>query len=100
MLLIQRHLLLSYSPSPEPVILNVYGAQESIPRNEFHQPSSLAGRYDNPIPPRFLAPIDSLKIPALSKNLSTVTVQPTLQYAIRVGAPEITILQQLRVSVQ
>ncbi len=25
---------------------------------------SLAGRYDNPIPPRFLAPIDYLKIPA------------------------------------
>ncbi len=25
---------------------------------------SLAGRYDNPIPTRFLAPIDSLKIPA------------------------------------
>ncbi len=25
----------------------------------------LAGRYDNPLPPRFLAPIDSLKIPAL-----------------------------------
>ncbi len=25
---------------------------------------SLAGRYDNPIPPRSLAPIDSLKIPA------------------------------------
>jgi hypothetical protein len=24
---------------------------------------SLAGRYDNPIPPRFLAPIDCLKIP-------------------------------------
>jgi hypothetical protein len=24
---------------------------------------SLAGRYDNPIPPRFLAPIDYLKIP-------------------------------------
>jgi hypothetical protein len=24
----------------------------------------LAGRYDNPIPPLFLAPIDSLKIPA------------------------------------
>jgi hypothetical protein len=28
-------------------------------------PCSLAGRYDNPIPPRFLAPIDCLKIPAL-----------------------------------
>ena len=26
---------------------------------------SLAGRYDNPIPPWFLAPIDCLKIPAL-----------------------------------
>jgi hypothetical protein len=26
---------------------------------------SLAGRYDNPIPTRFLAPIDFLKIPAL-----------------------------------
>ncbi len=25
---------------------------------------SLAGRYDNPIPPGFLAPIDCLKIPA------------------------------------
>ncbi len=23
---------------PEPVFLNVYGAQESIPRNEFRQP--------------------------------------------------------------
>ena len=27
--------------------------------------NSLAGRYDNPLPPRFLAPKDSLKIPAL-----------------------------------
>ncbi len=26
---------------------------------------SLAGRYNNPIPPRFLAPKDCLKIPAL-----------------------------------
>jgi hypothetical protein len=30
--------------------------------------ASLAGRYDNPIPPRFLAPIDCLKIPALFVN--------------------------------
>jgi hypothetical protein len=50
----------------EPVLLNVYGAPELIPRNEFRQPiCSLEGRYDNPIPPRFLAPIDFLKIPAL-----------------------------------
>ncbi len=48
----------------EPVLLNVYGAPELIPRNEFRQPMYLAGRYDNPIPPRCLAPIDSLKIPA------------------------------------
>jgi hypothetical protein len=29
---------------------------------------SLAGWYDNPIPLRFLAPIDSLKIPALERS--------------------------------
>ncbi len=42
----------------EPVFLHDYGAQESIPRNEFRQLNlcSLAGRYDNPIPPWFLAP--------------------------------------------
>jgi hypothetical protein len=28
----------SYRIKPEPVFLNVYGAQESIPRNEFRQP--------------------------------------------------------------
>jgi hypothetical protein len=31
----------------------------------------LAGRYDNPIPARFLAPIDCLKIPALYYCIST-----------------------------
>jgi hypothetical protein len=40
--------------NPEPEFSNVYEALESIPRNEFHQPSSLAGWYDNPIPTRFL----------------------------------------------
>jgi hypothetical protein len=28
----------------------------------------MAGRYDNPIPIRFLAPIDCLKIPALAEH--------------------------------
>ncbi len=53
--------------APEPVFLNVYGNQESIPRHQFRQPSvcSLAGRYDNPIPTLCLAPIDFLQIPAL-----------------------------------
>ncbi len=44
------------------------------PRNRFQGMNSsslcsLPGRYDNPIPPRFLAPIDSLKIPALRLSL-------------------------------
>ncbi len=50
---------------PEPEFLKFYGAQESILRKEFRQPiGSLAGRYNNPIPPRYLALIDCLKIPA------------------------------------
>ncbi len=44
------------------------------PRNRFQGMNSaslcsLAGRYDNPLPPRFLAPIASLKIPAQSAKL-------------------------------
>ena len=40
------------------------------PRNRFQGMNSvslcsLAGRYDNPIPTRFLAPMDCLKIPSL-----------------------------------
>jgi hypothetical protein len=34
---------------------------------------SLAGRYDNPIPLRFLAPIDFLKIPVQDPNAGVVT---------------------------
>jgi hypothetical protein len=41
----------------EPVFLNDNGAQESIPRHQFRL-CSLAGRYDNPIPTRCLAPVD------------------------------------------
>jgi hypothetical protein len=47
----------------QPVFLYVYGAQESIPRNDSASLCNLAGRYNNPIPPRFIA-IDCLKIPA------------------------------------
>ncbi len=46
----------------EPVFLNVYWAQESIINSA--SLCSLVGRYDNPIPTWFPAPIDSLKIPA------------------------------------
>jgi hypothetical protein len=55
--------LLAPSLVTEPVFLNVYGAPELILKMNS---ASLAGRYDNPIPPRFLAPIDFLKIPALN----------------------------------
>jgi hypothetical protein len=46
----------AHKDTSEPVFLNVYGAEESIPRNEFRQPCSQAERYDNPIPTRFLDP--------------------------------------------
>ncbi len=60
----------------EPVFLNVYGAQESIPRNEFRQPMQPGGPVRYPIHPWFLAPIDSLKIPALGKIIGTLIREP------------------------
>jgi hypothetical protein len=59
-------LYFTYIICTETVFLNVYGAPESIPRNEFRQPyvAWRAGRYGYPLPSRFRAPIDSLKIPA------------------------------------
>jgi hypothetical protein len=44
------------------VFLNFYGAQKSIPRNRCL--CSVTGRYENPIPIWFLAPVDCSKIPA------------------------------------
>ncbi len=43
---------------------NVYGVPELIQGMNFTSLCSSAGQYDNPIPPRFLAPIEFLKIPA------------------------------------
>jgi hypothetical protein len=43
-----------YRESSEPVFLNVYGAQKSIPRNEFASLCSPAGWYNNHIPTQFL----------------------------------------------
>jgi hypothetical protein len=42
------------------IIFNFYGALESIP------PAYVAWRYDNPVPARFLTPVDCSKIPAQS----------------------------------
>jgi hypothetical protein len=41
----------------EPEFLNVYGARNRFQGMNSASLCSLAGRYDNPIPPRFLAPI-------------------------------------------
>jgi hypothetical protein len=57
-------MLVIFRDFAEPVFLNVYGAPESIQGMNSASLFSLAGRYDNPLPPRFLAPIASLKIPA------------------------------------
>ncbi len=53
----------------EPVFLNVYGAQESIPRNEFRQPN-VAWRAGTIT--LFLVPIDCLKIPAQCTVMYTI----------------------------
>jgi hypothetical protein len=50
----------SKSKAPEPVFLNVYGAEELLQGTNSASLCSLADRYDNPIPARFLAPIDFL----------------------------------------
>ncbi len=49
----------------EPVFLNVYGARNRFLGMNSASLCSLAGRYDNPIHTRFLAPIDCLKFSAL-----------------------------------
>jgi hypothetical protein len=57
---------------PELVLLNFYGAQDRFQGIDSASLCSLAGRYDNPIPSRFLVPIDCLKIPALNVQASAI----------------------------
>ncbi len=52
------------------------------PKNQFQGTNSamlcsLAGRYNNPIPTRFLAPIDCLKIPAQVSSVEQSKLPPT-----------------------
>ncbi len=56
----------------EPEFWNVYGAEESISRNQFRQSTvcSPEGRYDNPIPTWFLTPLECLKISAQARYRS------------------------------
>jgi hypothetical protein len=58
-------------PPPEPVLLNVMEPSNRFQGINSASLCSLAGRYDNPIPARFLVPIDCLKIPALRINITT-----------------------------
>jgi hypothetical protein len=47
---------------------------------DFLKIPALAGRYGYPIPPRCLAPIDSLKIPAQNYSQSTYFVELLLHF--------------------
>jgi hypothetical protein len=51
---------------PETVFLNFSGARNRFQGIDSASLCSLAGRYDNPIPTWFLAPVDCSKIPAQS----------------------------------
>jgi hypothetical protein len=61
---------LSYRPARLHTQPEEIGSLESIPGLlKSFKIRALAGRYDNPFPTRFLAPIDCLKIPALITNV-------------------------------
>jgi hypothetical protein len=49
---------------------------------------SLAGRYDNPIPTRFLAPIDCLKIPAQTNFLTCVNSDLLIKFLVPLSAAD------------
>ncbi len=53
----------------EPVFINVYGAGNRFQGMTSASLCSPAGRYDNPIPIRFLDPIDCLKIPTQNSTV-------------------------------
>jgi hypothetical protein len=50
----------------EPEFLNFYGAEESLPRNQFHQPMLPGSEVRQPYSSSVPSPIDCLKIPALN----------------------------------
>jgi hypothetical protein len=56
--------LSSECPRPEAVFFNLCGPRNRFQRIDSASLCSLASRYDNLIPIRFLAPIDWSKIPA------------------------------------
>jgi hypothetical protein len=56
----------------ELVFLNLYGARNRCQGINSASLCSMAGRYDNPIPTRCIAPIDFLKNPALYSVRLTV----------------------------
>ncbi len=64
---------------PVPEFLNLQGAQESIQRNKFRQSVAWrGGPVDNPIPNRFLDPIECLKIPAQASGIDSMESIPGL----------------------
>jgi hypothetical protein len=73
-------------PPLGPADLSRYFQTFMEPRNQFQgmnsaSPCSLAGQYDNPILNRFLAPIDCLKIPALTMLWANPSMQIHTHFA-------------------
>jgi hypothetical protein len=64
-------------------IFKLLKSQESIPRNQFHLATQLAGQYDNPIPTRLLSPLACLNIPAqeyVESHMENPQVVPAQYY--------------------
>ncbi len=77
----------------EPVFLNVMEPRNRFQGMNFARLCSLAGRYDNPIPTRFLAPINFFTIPAQIKHspftsLWGGSVSVDLIFMIKLGSKE------------
>ncbi len=82
-------------------VLSPYFLKLMEPRNRFQRMNSaslcsLAGWYDNPIPPRFLAPIDSLKIPALHEDTIMCEYKAPPLYYLTYGLPSLSFISILQ----
>jgi hypothetical protein len=71
---------------PEPVFLTFMEHRNRFQGIISASLRSLAGRYDNPIPTRCLAPIDFLKIPALLVSPLTFKTRPQRRNYLFLGS--------------
>ncbi len=83
--------LLVHKPPPPPNRTRIFTFLGRIDSKEPNS-ASLAGRYDNPIPIRFLAPIDCLKIPTqfrkrLGDEIVNIRLLVELQLMVYLHSP-------------